>query len=104
MWKLIAGRPTKDRSRKRRWLFYGNTSGSETFTVAKLYLNYMRGARGLLLLAIVVILSWLGFACKIQRKVIDQQTPAKPNLLPSNLNGTKLDWNRSEYDAKDGRK
>ena len=63
----------------------------------------MRGARGLLLLAIVVILSWLGFAYRIQRKAIDRQTPAKPNLLPSNLNGTSLDWNHVEYDPS-GRK
>ena len=47
----------------------------------------MRGTRGLLLLAILAILSGIGVTYRAQKKALQKQSPAKPPLLPLELSG-----------------
>src|SRR5215471_13651199 len=46
----------------------------------------MRGARWLLLLAIVVIVGAVDFTYRTQKNLLRQQTPPKPKVLPAELN------------------
>jgi lipopolysaccharide export system protein LptA len=63
----------------------------------------MRGARWLLLLAISAILGWLGFTYRIQRRSVEQQAPAKPEMLPADVSATSRDYQIVKKDEK-GRK
>src|SRR5437879_2981808 len=62
----------------------------------------MRGARWVLLLAISAILCWLGFTYGAQRHTLDQQAPAKPDMLPAWISGASCDWYLRKTD-QDGR-
>jgi len=63
----------------------------------------MRGARWLFLVAIVAILGWLRFTYSTQRRILDQQAPAKPTPLRSDVAVSIPDWYRRETD-KEGHK
>src|SRR5579864_6590888 len=60
----------------------------------------MRGARWLLLLAIVAILGWLGFTYRTQRREVEKQAPTRPDLLPVDVAGTARDWHVVKTDEK----
>jgi lipopolysaccharide export system protein LptA len=60
----------------------------------------MRGARWLLLLAIVAILGWLGFTYRTQRSEVEKQAPTRPDLLPVDVAGTARDWHVVKTDEK----
>jgi len=63
----------------------------------------MRGARWLLLLAISAILGWLGVSYRMQRRAVEQQGPARPEMLPANVSATSQGWHLLKGDEK-GRK
>src|SRR6266571_3293450 len=63
----------------------------------------MRGARWLLVTAILAILGWLRFTYLTQRRAVDDQAPAKPAMLPVGVSGKAEDWHHIEYDET-GRK
>ena len=48
----------------------------------------MRGARWLLLVAIAAILGGIGVTYRTQRRALREQSPPKPQALPSDLNST----------------
>src|SRR5258708_572841 len=60
----------------------------------------MRGARWLLLLAIFAIVGWLGSTYRTQRRILEMQAPAKPDLLPENILGASKDWSMRKTDEK----
>ena len=63
----------------------------------------MRGARWILLVAIFAIVGWLRVTYQSQRRALDGQAPAKPDMLPLDLAGKAEDWHQVWYDEK-GRK
>src|SRR5260370_5290025 len=63
----------------------------------------MGGARWLLLLAIFAMLGWLGVTYRTQRREIEKQAPARPDLLPVDVAGQARDWYHVKNDEK-GRK
>src|ERR1041385_2838170 len=60
----------------------------------------MRGARWLLLLAILAILGWVRFSYLTQRRALDGQAPRKPDMLPVDISGKAEDWHQVWYDEK----
>jgi len=57
----------------------------------------------LLLLAIFAILGWLGFTYRTQRREIENQAPARPDMLPVDVAGKAADWHHVKSDQS-GRK
>jgi lipopolysaccharide export system protein LptA len=60
----------------------------------------MRGARWLLLLAIVAILGWLRLTYLTQRSALERQAPPKPAPLPVDVTATRPDWYVRKTDDK----
>ena len=60
----------------------------------------MRGARWLLLVAMAAIIGGVSFTYRAQRKILQDQAPAKPAALPPELNSSSKDWTWTETDSK----
>ena len=60
----------------------------------------MRGARWLLLVAMAAIIGGVSFTYRAQRKILQDQAPAKPAALPPELNSSSKNWTWTETDSK----
>ena len=60
----------------------------------------MRGARWLLLVAMAAIVGGVSLTYRAQKKVLHDQSPAKPEALPPELNSAARQWNWTETDEK----
>jgi lipopolysaccharide export system protein LptA len=62
----------------------------------------MRGTRWLVLVAIAVILYGVGLTYRAQKKVLRDQAPPQPAVLPTNLNSSAKHWHFTDTDLKTG--
>jgi lipopolysaccharide export system protein LptA len=60
----------------------------------------MRGTRWLLLVAIAAIISGLGLTYRAQKKILQAQSPPKPQKLASDLNSSAEGWTYSTTDGQ----
>jgi lipopolysaccharide export system protein LptA len=60
----------------------------------------MRGTRWLLLVAIVAILCGLGLTYRAQKKILQAQSPPKPQTLAADLNSSAEHWTYSKTDGQ----
>lgn len=60
----------------------------------------MRGARWLLLVAIAVIVGGVSITYRAQKRLLREQSPAKPQALPADLNSSAKLWHWTETDSK----
>jgi lipopolysaccharide export system protein LptA len=59
----------------------------------------MRGTRWLLLVAIVAILSGLGFTYRARKRILRAQSPPTPQALADDLNATAQNWSYTETNS-----
>jgi hypothetical protein len=60
----------------------------------------MRGARWLLLMALVAIVGGVTLTYRTQKRVLQEEAPPKPPALPADLNSSANQWHWTEHDAK----
>jgi lipopolysaccharide export system protein LptA len=58
----------------------------------------MGGARGLLLMAMAIVVSAVGFTYRIQKKILKQQALPKPAALPAEVGMDAQQWSYRRYD------
>lgn len=60
----------------------------------------MRGARWLLLMAMLAIVGGVAFTYRTQKRVLQEEAPPKPPALPADLNSSANQWHWTEHDSK----